>query len=170
MDVYLQKAKSAIEEATQGMTPEQLAWHPDGKWCAAEVLEHLSLAFGGTAKMLGRVLDTGKPMVTRKTPFQMVGTFLITGLGVFPGGRKAPAGVTPKGIDSSKAVGEILANLQAMDERLTKCDAKFGNQQQVADHPVLGALKIAQWRRFHCVHTQHHMKQIHRLRMMQRLP
>jgi hypothetical protein len=29
---------------------------------------------------------------------------------------------------------------------------------------VLGPLTIPQWRRFHLVHTQHHMKQVARLR------
>jgi DinB family protein len=170
MDACLQKTKCEIEEATRGMTPEQLGWHPDGKWSASEVLEHLALAFGGTAKMLERVAESGKPAYSRKTPFQVAGTIMITGLGIFPGGRTAPAMVTPKGADPGKIVEEILTNLQAMDRALAECDAKFGCSQKIADHPVLGAFNVRQWRRFHFAHTRHHMKQIQRLRMMQSLP
>ena len=41
MDFYLQRALDAVERETRGMPAEQLAWHREGKWSAAEVLEHL---------------------------------------------------------------------------------------------------------------------------------
>ncbi len=169
MHQIMEATKAAIEEAAKDMTPEQLAWHPEGKWSACEVLEHLSLAFSGTVKVLNRVYESGKPDYTRKSLFQMVGTGLVAGLGIFPGGRTAPAMVTPKGADACKIVDEILGNLTAMDEAISKCEEKFGTTQKIANHPVLGALNVQQWRKFHCAHTRHHMKQIHRLRIMQKI-
>ncbi len=38
MDSRLEKLKKALESAVEGMSSEQLRWHPAGKWCAAEVL------------------------------------------------------------------------------------------------------------------------------------
>ena len=54
MDFYLQRALDAVERETRGMPAEQLAWHREGKWSAAQVLEHLSLAFSSTSKAMER--------------------------------------------------------------------------------------------------------------------
>jgi len=42
MDKHLQYALETIEDATRGMTREELLCHPQGKWCAAEILEPVS--------------------------------------------------------------------------------------------------------------------------------
>jgi len=39
----LQRTRYAIDHATEGMTLDEMSWHPAGKWCTAEVLEHLAL-------------------------------------------------------------------------------------------------------------------------------
>jgi hypothetical protein len=62
------------------------------------------------------------------------------------------------------ALQTIRENLAAMDQGLAECEQRFGAQVKIADHVVLGPLTIPQWRRFHWVHTRHHMKQIARLR------
>ena len=67
MDFYLQQAREAIDAATQGMNPAQMAWHPEGKWCAAEVLEHLSLTFTSTSGLLKKCLAEGKAATARPT-------------------------------------------------------------------------------------------------------
>ena len=45
MDLYLERLQQAIATATRGMTSEELTrhpeGHPEGRWSAAEVLEHL---------------------------------------------------------------------------------------------------------------------------------
>jgi hypothetical protein len=46
----LQHIQQAIDHAVRGMSSEQLAWHQNGKWSAAAILEHLSLTYSGTAK------------------------------------------------------------------------------------------------------------------------
>jgi hypothetical protein len=51
-----------------------------------------------------------------------------------------------------------------MDQGLAECEQRFGSEVKMADHVVLGPLTIPQWRRFHLIHTRHHMKQIERLR------
>jgi len=52
----------------------------------------------------------------------------------------------------------------AMDAIIAQCEARFGGRVHVLDHPILGPLSAAQWRKLHVVHGQHHLKQLVRLR------
>lgn len=165
MHSHLQQTRDAIDKATDGMTAEELTWHPEGKWCSAEILEHLALAFGGTAKFLGKVAADGKSAASKLTFKQRVGIAVVTGGEFIPGGRKAPAGVTPKGsVPPDQVLPTIRKNLADMDEAINACEGKLGTKIRIANHPVLGPLTVAQWRKFHMVHTRHHMKQIVALR------
>ena len=164
MDSTLQQAMDAIEDATRGMSPEQLERHPEGKWPAAGVLEHLSITFGGTARLMRKCLDDGKPRGSAPTLKHTLLTFVVTGLGYFPSGRKAPDFAQPKGAGGEAALQAIRDNLVAMDTALAECEQRFGTEVKMADHFALGPLSVPQWRRFHWVHTRHHMKQIERLR------
>jgi hypothetical protein len=51
-----------------------------------------------------------------------------------------------------------------MDDCIGRCEEKFGAHRKLLDHPILGPLTAAQWRKFHLVHGLHHVKQIWRLR------
>src|SRR4051794_3470177 len=165
MHSHVQRTREAIDQATNGLTLDQFSWHPDGKWCAAEILEHLALAYGGTAKALGRVAEGGKSVASKQTFKQRIGTLVVTGGEFIPGGRKAPAGVTPKGsMPADQLLPSIHKYLAEMDEAINACEAKIGKKIKIADHPVLGPLTATQWRKFHMVHTRHHMKQIVALR------
>jgi len=160
----IQTAREAIEKATESMTAEQLTWHPEGKWCTAEILEHLALAFGGTAKFLGKVAADGKSVASKMTMKQRIGIAVVTGGEFIPGGRKAPQGVVPKGMAADQVLTAIRKNLSDMDQAIRACESKLGTKIMIADHPVLGPLTVAQWRKFHKVHTRHHMKQVAALR------
>lgn len=165
MDPLLQSALNAIDEATAGITDEQLAWRPRaGKWCAGEVLEHLSMAFSGTAKGLSKTLAAGKPNSRRPTLKERLQITWVVELGMFPPGREAPAMVVPRGIAPRQALAEIRANLIAMDKVIAQCDQQFGRRVEIFTHVILGPLRVQQWRKFHLVHTRHHMKQIKVLR------
>jgi hypothetical protein len=50
VDTGLEKLKRSLESAIEGMSTKQMTWHPPGKWCATEVLEHLYLTYTGTIK------------------------------------------------------------------------------------------------------------------------
>jgi hypothetical protein len=163
MDSYLQRAMELIDVATDGMNDEQLSWHREGKWSAANILEHLSRAFSGTVKGLERTLQAGKPDCRSCTLKETLAIMAVAGIGYFPTGRKAPPMVVPQGIPPQQAMREIRANLTAVDARLTECEQKFG-PVKVLVHPVLGPLTPREWRKFHFVHTRHHMKQVRSLR------
>src|SRR5580658_5828110 len=96
MDSRLEKLKEDIESAVEGMSGEQLSWHLPGKWCAAEVLEHLYLTYTGTIMGFERVMTRGKPLATRASMAQRALTLVVVELGHLPAGRKAPAIVSRK--------------------------------------------------------------------------
>jgi hypothetical protein len=154
-----------LVSVTQGMTPEDWSRHPAGKWSAAEVVEHLSLTYGGTIRSMRKVLDTGAPTATPRNLKQQLAVWWITKLGRFPEGRQSPPQVHPKG---GKGPGDVvlrtaLENLAQMDAAIAECEHRFGGVR-LSDHPILGALNGAQWRRFHSAHARHHAAQIDRLR------
>ncbi len=163
MDFYLQKAWQAAQSATEGMTVQQLAWRPGEKWSAAEILEHLTLAFSSTGVAMDRSLAEGRVPAHRPTLRNRVAILVVTEIGYLPAGRKAPKWTEPHGANPAKAVENFRQALEGMDGKIAQCEAKFGNGV-VAVHPIIGPLTARQWRRFHWVHTRHHMKQITELR------
>jgi len=164
MDPRLDQLKASLESAVEGMSSEQLSWHLPGKWCAAEVLEHLYLTYTGTIQGFERVMAKGKPLASRASVAQRVLTFVVVGLGHLPAGRKAPAIVQPKGLAVEQVRNEIGEKLAAMDAIIAQCEVRFGPWVQVLDHPILGPLTAMQFRKLHLVHGRHHLKQLLRLR------
>jgi Protein of unknown function (DUF1569) len=164
MDAYLQRLQAAITSATLGMSIEDLRRHPEGKWSTAEVLEHLYLTYTGTVKGFERCLHEGKPLARTPMLKDRMRAFVVTGLGHLPEGRKAPERTQPRGMLADEVTREIGLRISAMDEVIAQCEARFGKRTRVLDHPVLGPLTARQWRKFHWVHGQHHLKQIRKLR------
>ena len=59
-----------------------------------------------------------------------------------------------------RQLGDLLRQeIDAMDTLLDACRRKFG-MERVATHPLLGPLRVDQWRRFHVVHGFHHLAQL----------
>jgi uncharacterized protein DUF1569 len=166
MDFYLQRTLNAIESATANMDLAQLAAHPEGKWSSAEILEHLLLTFSGTAKKLQRVFESGKPAGGRPTLRHRLAHLVLLDIGYFPSGRQAPEYARPRGIPPEAVLPQIREELTRMDAVVTDCERRFGSQTRIADHPILGPFTVQQWRKFHWVHTRHHMKQIAALRAL----
>jgi hypothetical protein len=164
MDSRLEKLQEDLESAVEGMSSEQLSWHIPGKWCAAEVLEHLYLTYTGTITGLERVLRKGKPLVSRASMARRVLTLVVVGLAHIPAGLKAPAIVQPKGLPPERVRNEIGEKMAAMDAIIAQCEARFGRHVKLLDHPILGPLNALQWRKLHVVHGQHHLKQLRQLR------
>ena len=163
MDSHLQELKRTLESAVEGMSSEQLSWHPASKWSASEVLEHLYLTYTGTIKGFEKVLQAGKPLATRASMKQRWRTLVVIGFNYLPSGRKAPAVTEPKGLPADKVRKEFGDKIVAMDAITAQCEARFGRSTRLLDHPILGPLTAAQWRKFHLLHGRLHQKQILRL-------
>jgi hypothetical protein len=159
---YLERVRRAIDAAVSGMSEEELMRHPPGKWSTAEILEHLCLTFSSTAPHLQKCLDRGAPTATRMSVYQWLASNLVVNVGYLPSGRSAPEYARPKGMTAT--LPRIRENLAAMDKVMNACEERFGTRVRLANHPILGPLTVGQWRKFHWVHTRHHMKQIARLR------
>ncbi len=164
MDSRLEKLRESLASAVEGLSSEQLSWHLPGKWCAAEVLEHLYLTYTGTITGLERVIRKAKPLASRASMAQRLLTFVVVALGHMPAGRKAPTVVRPRGLPAEQVRNEIGAKLAAMDAIIAQCEARFGRHVKLLDHPLLGPLTATQWRKLHLVHGRHHQKQLLHLR------
>ncbi len=160
MDSYLERLRQAITAATSDMSAEELTRHPEGKWSASEVLEHLYLTYTGTQKAFERCLKAGKPLAGVPTLKQRVAATAVTEFGYFPKGRKSPDRVLPRGQSAEKIVAVIGPQIDAMDKIIADCEERYGSRVRVLDHPVLGPLTALQWRKFHLAHGRHHVKQI----------
>jgi DinB superfamily len=162
MDRHLEKLQKEIAMAVEGITPDQLRWHVPGKWSVAEVLEHLYLTYTGTIKGFERVA-AGQHFPSKPERIHPARRFVVLVLGHMPAGREAPANTRPRGLDPEKIRVEINTRISEMDETITRCAEACGSGR-LLDHPILGPLTAAQWRKFHLVHGRHHVQQIRRLR------
>jgi hypothetical protein len=162
MDRRLEKLQKEIASAIAGMTPEQLRWHATGKWSAGEVLEHLYLSYTGTIKGFDRAA-AGQHFPSKPTWRHHAQRFVVLGLSYMPAGREAPKNTRPRGLDLEKVVGEIGMKIAEMDGTIARCE-RSGGRARLLEHPILGPLTAAQWRKFHLVHGRHHLRQIRRLR------
>lgn len=163
MDPGLALLQQAIQSEITALSPEQLRWHPTGKWCSAEVLEHLYLTYTGTIKGCQRVIDAGKPLARATRWEDRAKAFVVVRLGYLPFGREAPTSTRPNGLSAEKVLSEILPKIAEMDRVIGRCEQSFG-VGKLLDHPILGPLTGAEWRKFHVVHGRHHVKQIRKLR------
>jgi hypothetical protein len=161
MDTWLAKARQEIDEATAGMTSEDWRRAPEGKWTASHILEHLSLTFGGTAKMLEKRLAAETPATVRsRTPKEFVMQTALFLRKEIPEGRTAPEGVRPQGIEGEEALRRIREYLGTMSARIDEAEKRWGGSATIAVHPILGPLTAKRWRKFHYIHTRHHMRQV----------
>lgn len=167
MDQYLKQLQEEVTTAIANLSPEDWTRHPAGKWCAAEIVEHLYLTYTGTIKGFDRMMQAGGPHTTPASLRQRLGKLLVLRFGYLPRGREAPKMSRPKGLPHEKVRAEIAPKIAEMDEFIAKCEKTFGIETQLLDHVILGPLTGAQWRKFHLVHGRHHLKQ---LRQLQDLP
>jgi hypothetical protein len=154
----------AVRAAIEGMSDEQMAWHPEGKWSASEILEHLSLTYSRTAERIKPLLAENSPDVRHRNFKEWLGGITVLKLGKIPSGRKSPEAQVPKGMSPVEVRTYIEEQLFQLDQTLDQCEKRFGSKTRILVHHVLGPLSTSGYRRFHCVHTTHHMKQVRALR------
>ncbi len=153
-----------------GISAEALECHRSGHrdcWNARQIIEHLVLTYRLSASTFRERIEKGRPTQAPVQFKHRMTKFVVLGIGVMPGRRKAPPIVTPAAapdpvLDGAALVSLLRAEMQAMDELLGPCREEFG-KQTFANHKVLGPLSAEQWRRFHIVHARHHLKQVKRL-------
>ena len=160
MDSYLERLRQELEEVTRGVSAEEMARTPAGKWSAAHILEHLFLTYKTTNRVLDKCLQKGAPLATRPTLRQRMSALVVINLGYMPGGRQSPERVAPRGMRLEEVQQSLLPELEAMDAKLNDCERRFGAGTKILDHLFLGPLTAGEWRKFHWVHGRHHARQI----------
>jgi DinB superfamily len=160
MDSLLPQLSRELEDVLRDCPLADLEKAPAGKWTSAQILEHLFLTYANTNKAIARCLETGAPLATKATMAHRAKTLVVVGLGYLPSGATAPERATPKGMPTEDVRRSILAEIERMGAGLNDCERRFGARTKIMDHPILGPLTAAQWRKFHWVHGRHHARQI----------
>ena len=161
---HLETLQREVISSIAGLSAEELRQHAPGKWCIAEILEHLYLTYTGTLRGFERVVAAQKSQATKPTWKQRTRVIVVVGFGYLPSGRKSPPVARPRGTPSDSVLADIGTKINEMDDMISRCEIELGRRTRVLDHPVLGPLTANQWRKFHLVHGRHHVKQIKRLR------
>jgi hypothetical protein len=159
-DRGLRHLAESLNRTAGGLSVDHLAHRPAGKWSIAEILDHLGRTYSGTVRGAERALDAGRPLARQPSLRERMLVLLVVEAGYFPSGRKAPRVAEPIGVAAADALAIARDHLQRMDDVLERAALKFGSNVGFLDHPVLGPLSIRQWRRFHWIHTCHHLRQI----------
>jgi len=161
MNTYLQRARSAIDDAAGRLDVETLARKIDARWSIAEILEHLTLAFTANAASLEKAVASGELRARTPTLKQTIGRFVVVDVGYFPR-VQAPSMTIPNGtIPTGRALTAIREAIDTLDGTLGRVGEQFGMDVMVSNHPYLGGLTVRQWQKLHWHHTRHHMKQVY---------
>lgn len=166
MNPDFQQLQRAIAYSLRGLDSAQTQLRPKSRrdrWTIQQIIEHLLLTYSSTETTIDARLEKRYPTRTKPGLMQHIGQYTVIRLGYFPHGRKAPAMVMPAATETSLS-GEVLT--LSADEHLFRLDAicnegeKLFGTARCASHHVLGPLSIPQWRKFHLIHGEHHVRQI----------
>jgi hypothetical protein len=176
MNATLRQLQSEITSSLRGLDATQTQLCPTSrkhKWSIQQIIEHLLLTYSSTETVIDGRLAKRTPTRATPTLTHRIFQYAVTRCGYFPTGRKAPPLVTPQptahplsGEELVLATDDHLANLDLL---LTEAENLFGPASKCATHAVLGPLNISQWRRFHLIHGEHHLKQIAAIRRAHRI-
>ncbi len=160
MHPHLERCLEIVLDATKDGGAECSVRRDPNRWSVVEIVEHLTRAYSGTAKGFERCLEKGAPLATPTTFKQALQQFALIHLGHFPEGRQAPKHIIPTGeLDLNAVVAAVRRDLARLDEAASKTKQTLGTGKML-DHPILGALSVDEWLKFHVVHSQHHARQI----------
>jgi hypothetical protein len=153
------------EEFLKTVSEEAFLQNPEeGVWSYSEVYSHILGANYMSLIALEKCLNKTADIKTRKPDWRVR---LILFLGRFPPGKiKAPVNIAAavKKISKEEASNLIIKFKKKLDSLLVgfkKFDPKYK-----AKHPRLGYLDAKSWLRFIYIHTNHHEKQLVRIRKM----
>lgn len=161
MHRMLERCRAGLRSALADLGSAEAEAAADGKWSVAQTVEHLDLTYTSNIQGLERRLQKGAPAPRQVTLRQRLRRGVITRLGYFPTGISAPQAVIPRGRRFAELSAVIEPHLLVLDQRLKDVARAFGTRRPVLNHPIMGPFSVADWRRFHWVHTRHHLRQIH---------
>jgi hypothetical protein len=168
MHAVLRSLMDRISREIAGLSEATTQLHPDVQgrnWSVQQMVEHLALNYRATTRNLEAHLAKGH--ITRNQNRSLVEwtlQLMVLSFGHHPGGvplleeTSAEVGHSPAK-NGNELVEMLQEELEAMDIALDRCRRKFG-MERVAVHPILGPLRVDQWRRFHAIHGRQYLKQL----------
>jgi hypothetical protein len=164
MNPHLATCLAIVLDATKGGGDECRVRRDAKAWSPVEIVEHLTRSYSGTAKGFERCVEKNAPLATGATARQRLQQFVLISLGFFPVGREAPKHILPTGeLDLGAVLDAVRRDLARLDVSASRAREALGTGKML-DHPIVGALSVDQWMKFHEVHTLHHAKQIRQRR------
>lgn len=141
--------RDAFEERLDRLEDENAPlW---GKMTAQHMVEHI-----GTLFMLSSGRFKTEPFFDEEQMNENYKKFIESGEG-FPKDLKVPGGpdgpIPLRFKDINQARGKLNEAVRAFYEYFEK------NPDAKLMHPVMGELNFEQWKRFHYIHTEHHLEQ-----------
>jgi hypothetical protein len=171
MHPVFQSAFRDVSAELDGFDATSANVHPWGRphcWSVQQIVEHLVLSMDATRTALEERLEKGRPgrnLHRSRTEWAL--QLMILSAGHMPKGVGAPREITPPVNLPATGVRELTERLETsidlLDATLDQCRHRFG-MERVGRHFLLGPLRIDQWRRYHVLHLQHHLKQMRALR------
>jgi hypothetical protein len=170
MNAELQRICDSYQAELIKVDPPTAQRHPANdpqRWSIQQIVEHLLLTYQGTSAALKKRLAKGTATRVRPTARQVLRRTMILGFRHMPNGVKAPEAVIPEpgkypDCCGMELVSRMKEGLAAMDSLLAEGEKRFGNSR-FQQHFTFGPLTVKEWRRFHAVHSAHHLRQIHRI-------
>ena len=160
MHPHLETCLAIVFDATSGGGAECEVRSAPQRWSVAEIVEHLTRAYSGTAKGFERCLEKNASLASPTTVAQGLRQFAVIHLGYFPQGREAPKHIVPTGqLNISAVLDAVRRDLARLDRSAAEARRVLGKGKML-DHPILGPLTVDQWLKFHVVHSRHHARQI----------
>jgi hypothetical protein len=133
---------------------------PPGKWCPAQIVQHLALGVEYSARTFESRRERAPMRRRPRSPKELIAYGLVLGVGWIPGRRQAPTATRPAEQPERTAVErqfrEALERFLVLERELLPAR----RADLFAKHPVLGDLTLPEWGRFHIWHCRHHAKQI----------
>lgn len=130
-----------------------------GKWSAAQVTEHVALAYELSRAVLRKTYTGwGLPRLLRPI-VRTVFLRRVLRRGTFGKGNKAPGPLRPSPSPASREV--LRARLQASSSALeVDVATAAGAGQTTVDHPFFGRLALEDLLRLQVIHLRHHRPQL----------
>jgi DinB superfamily len=133
---------------------------PAGKWCPAQIVQHLALGIDYSARTLDSRRDRPPMQRRRRSLGELAAYSVIIGLGWIPSGRRAPQATTPVERPAREEVERLfrqgVERMLALERELLPARGS----DLFAKHPIMGDLTLPEWLRFHASHCEHHARQI----------
>jgi hypothetical protein len=162
---YLEVARGRLLEAAQGVNPSFAEIRPRrGSWSVAEILMHLAMTEGLTARIISRSVSVGREQgVGPETSEES----LLSSLDEFSVAESdkplttPERAIPPRDATMEQALEALDASRRALREALRDADG-MDLGALTRQHPTLGELNIYQWALFIGQHEERHTLQIQR--------